>query len=79
MEIWSKGSEKTLFDHALIQDSSGEYHLVCPLCGGGLLEGPCGGLAQNVKCSTCDQEYWLCVPMRKIEKLEEHMSSSGTI
>ena len=29
----------------------------CPDCGGGLLEGPTGGLSVNVKCSLCGAKF----------------------
>lgn len=37
------------------------YSGKCP-CGGKLLRGPRGGMAINVKCDSCGQEYWLGYP-----------------
>lgn len=33
---------------------------VCGKCGGGpMLMGPQGGMAMNIKCSVCEQRYWI--------------------
>lgn len=35
-----------------------ETHMVCIDCGSDeMLEGPCGGMAQNVKCAKCGHKF----------------------
>lgn len=36
---------------------------LCPVCGGNVFQhGPEGGLAENIRCKKCGEEYWFSPP-----------------
>lgn len=50
---------------------------ICPDCGSNkFLDGPCGGLCQNVKCANCGSEFnigWPFTPQRISGKKTKHI------
>ncbi len=45
----------------------------CPDCGNGVfLHGPCGGMAENIRCSECGAEFNFCPPLEP-ERIDRDM------
>ncbi len=43
---------------------------ICPDCGETeMLQGPRGGEAENIKCKSCDQEFWICAIPGEVRRI----------
>lgn len=55
--------EKVEMDKEKIRDLFKKY-MVCVDCGHDkMIEGPCGGMCQNIKCAKCGHKFNFCLPL----------------